>query len=199
MRKVILLSALCLCALTGHAQQQPEFEKGYYYGFDSTKVSGEIAYNFGRDRWFFFREGEGYPPALFMANDAYEFSIRGRRFVMKENYKSKYKLWNEHGQSDFVELIIEGDVSLYKDYYSEPVARGQHQLDKEKSSNYLLEKNGERGILRVSKSKKRFIKELTVFFGEYDRLKELISKEELTYDDLEYIVNLYNIWKSDQG
>lgn len=192
----VCLAALALSTLA-YAQKQPEFERGYYYRFDSTKVTGEISYNFGRDRWFFFRTDLDAPPQLVMARDSYEFSIRGRRFVMKENTKSQYKIWNEHGQSDFVEIVIDDQISLFKDYYSDPVARGQHQLSTDKNFNYLVQRKGEQGILRISKTKKRFIKEMTAFFKDYEKLSKLISDEELTYDDLEYIVNLYNIWYSD--
>lgn len=197
--KNIGFSILFFLVFFSASGQDPEFEKGHYYGFDSVKVSGEIAYGFGRDRWCWYRIDEDSPPRLIMTRDAYEFSIRGRRFIAKENRKSNYKVWNEHGQGDFVEVVLEGEVSLYKDYYSDPVARGQHQLNRDKTINYLLERKGGDGILRVSKTKKRFIKELSSYFKGNDRLVKLISKEELGFEDIEYIVNLHNIWSDDSS
>ncbi len=181
-------------AYNSQAQDTEEvYMDGYYYTKDSTKVTGKIYYAYSWYSRFKFKPTEEDQPNTVEASETIGFVIGDKQFVVKENFGVSLRYFMRIRQ-DFVEVIEDGNVSLYKHYSSHNIMNLDGSTYKQHYENYLLEKDGK--LVTGYKNENTFAKEVANLLIENKELSDKIRNKELRLKDVESIVLAYNSWYS---
>jgi len=187
MKNTLLLFALLFFSLSGFSQAANNKGMDFYDGWALTKkgdtLKGKICYENSKT-------GEVYEKIFFM--DATNLKKRmGGEKITKFSCNSKNFEYIAPIPNDpiilMVEVIIKGDMSLYKYWYKLPESSPQKFVYE--TGLFIKRKNEEGFVEILEKGFKKTVKEL---FSQDTKIIEMINQNKWTAKDIDKIVIAYN-------
>jgi hypothetical protein len=183
MRKVLLLLfGMIVSQLYG---QSEKYRPGFYTDLSGNKISGFINYISGG--LIKFRSNNEEKPKKLKPDEVMGFTCDGKEYIVFRNFKVKLQLMVENREFRFVRQVKKGKVNLYTD--DESIHSRGVTTD---VVVYLLKRENSDTIDYVPFMNGAFRKTMSVYFTDNQEIREKILNKELTYDDIERIVDMFN-------
>jgi len=211
MRKLIFITVLTFVSLSSFAKAQ--FHEGFYIDIKNNKVEGYILYRFDQKEWFKFKKEIDDKAVKMKPQEVKSFTIHTKEgtkeCVTLYNFTVKVGIFLIAKEADFAEVIIEGEMMLFKHYSivgnaapmtmspngtMTPSFGGGSTL----VENYLIKKGNNQLVVVPLKSKRKFRKRIGPLFEDNEKIKSAIDNKKADKNQLEILVNEYNKWVKTQ-
>lgn len=177
--------ALALLFLCLSARAQEDFREGYIITLEHDTVAGFVNYRGGNtnSKASEFKKSLSDPVKVFKPSD-----IKGYGFVNDKFYQSITSKESDEEGAIFVEVLVKGVVSLYKDHAVLYVSKGDttiHELSITKEIQHIKDKTG------IRKSS-RHIGILAYMMQDCEKVQQKIKKASVSEKFLTELVEEYN-------
>jgi hypothetical protein len=174
-----------------HLTSVGQFKEGYYYTKDGSKVVGLLKFNYGGNAFtnksdgdcsVSFKTDKSAKKIKLTTNDICCFVIEADSFSIIKNFKLNAVVTYP---KDFAKVLEAGKINLYL-YFSTIQSGGYGGVST--ATDWVIEKDG----IADKLTKRKFKELIPTYLSDYPDLLHKITNDELSYDDTEKIIKMYN-------
>lgn len=181
---------LCLFVVAGSAAFPQKFIEGHYYTHDGQRIAGLIHHSYmarfssSPDNYIEFKATPEAKEQKLTTKEVRSFVAGNDSFIIVKNFAiNGFAYYDE----DFVKVVKSGRINLYL-HYSTVTGSDGYGVSTSTVTSYLVEKDGV--LMRMKK--RDFKEKIGELFGDNKELLQKLRKKDLTYKDIEKIIEEYN-------
>ncbi len=187
--KMKRILVLVLFVFACNAAFSQKFKEGHYYTHDGQRVDGLIRHHYQArfsakpDNHIVFKENADAKQKKLTTKDVRAFVINNDSFIIVKDFVINGFAYYEE---DFVKVVKTGKINLYLHHSTSPNQGGGYGTSP--ANTYMIEKNGALQRLNYKDFKDNFER----LFGDNEPFLQKLKSKDLTYKDIEQIVEEYN-------